>query len=185
MFRMHGRPRTFHLLLFLAFASLGLPFTDNPARLELVETQRVYAPDEPIQVRLTNRGDTPLYLITEVRPGVRTAQGRRLPGLPVYERRRQKFFFRSERWVYAGREGARFRPAVLEPGDSVTFPVNFSPPAKYKVHLRYWRNKDIPDPAAYLKLAVEEVEERLGRKARWTSTPSFRIQPPAGAKAAR
>jgi len=159
-------------------AQLGLPFKSKPARLELVEETRAYAPDQNIPVRLSNRSEEPIYLITEIKSGVRTEQGRRLPGQPVYERRRQKFFFRSERWAYSGVERARFRPAVLEPGDAVVFPVTFSAPAKYKVHLRFWRRKDIQDPEAFLQMNVMEIEERFERKAKWLSTPSFRIRAP-------
>ncbi|MBI4461650.1 MAG: hypothetical protein HY653_01985 [Acidobacteria bacterium] len=160
-----------------------LPFRKNPAKLELVEESRNYAPGENIQVRLTNRSDEPMYIITEVQAGVRTDQGKRLPGQPVYERRKHKFFFRSERWVYAGQRGARFRVASLAPGDSVVFPVSFSPPAKYKVHLRFWRTQDIGDSEQFLKLDVQQIEEQFNRKARWTSTASFRIRKPEADKA--
>lgn len=157
------------------------PFGRNPARLELVEAVRIFAPKETIQVRLTNVGETPLYIITEVHRRVRTAQGRRLPGLPVYERRRQKFFFRSDRWVYRTNERARFRAAALEPGDSITFPVHFSRPSRYKVHLGYWRDKDIGDRKAFLKMDVQEIEKRYNRKVRWISSQSFRIRAPKAA----
>lgn len=169
---------------FLLGALLGL-FSSNPAQLELVEASREYAPDQAIPVRLTNRGLTPLYLIAEVRTGVRTAQGRPLPGLPVYERRRQKFFFRSERWVYTTGQRARFRAAALAPGDSVSFSVSFSRPAKYKVHLSFWRQEDIGDPEAFLQLDVQEIEKRYQRQMRWTSTPSFRIRAPAPSQPAQ
>ena len=57
----------------LLVAAVAWPFTRGPARLELVENSRAYAPDQPIQVRLVNRGDTPIYFLTEVRRrGART-----------------------------------------------------------------------------------------------------------------
>lgn len=147
----------------------------NPAQLELAEGSRVYAPEQAIKVRLTNRDDKPIYFITEVRSGAQTARGSRLPGLPVYERRRQKSFFRSERWVYSTSERARFRAAALAPSDSVTFTVNFSRPDKYKVHVGFWRQEDVGDAEAFLKLDVQQISKRYGGKLRWTSTPSFRV----------
>lgn len=175
-------------LNFLAAFVLGAlvwPAGSNPAQLELVDASRVYAPEQAIQVRLSNRGTTPVYFITEVRSGVRTLKGSRLPGLPVYERRRQKSFFRSERWVYATSERARFRAAALAPDDSVVFTVQFSRPDKYKVHVRYWQQEDIGDAEAFLNLDVQQISKRYGNKLRWTSTPSFRIVAPAPARPAK
>lgn len=156
----------------------GFPFKGSPVRLELVESSRVYAPAQAISVRLANQSDEPIYIITEVQGRVRTVNGKALPGVPVYERRRQKFFFRSERWAYSGVEAARFRPAALPSQDAVLFPVSFSAPAKYKVRLRCWRSRDIGDPGEFLKLNARQIEDRYGRKARWLSTPAFRIRSP-------
>lgn len=170
-----------HLLSALLLTALVWPAGSGPAELELVNARRVYAPAQAIQVRLTNRGTTPVYFMTEVRSGVRTQQGSRLPGLPVYERRRLKWPFRSERWVYATNEHARFRAATLAPNDSVVFTVNFSRPDKYKVHVAYWRQEDIGNAEAFLNLGVQEISKRYGNKLRWTSTPSFRIAAPTPA----
>lgn len=161
------------------------PGGSNPAQLELVEASRVYAPEHTIQVRLSNQGTTPIYFITEVRSGVRTLKENRLPGLPVYERRRQKLFFRAERWVYATSERARFRAAALPPDDSVVFTVNFSRPDNYKVHVGYWRQEDIGDAEAFLNLDIQQISQRYRNKLRWTSTPSFRIAAPAPARPAK
>ena len=174
-----------NFLLALFLSVLAWPAGSSPARLELVDASRVYAPELAIQVRLANRGTTPIYFMTEVRSGVRTLKGNRLPGLPAYERRRQKSFFRAERWVYATSERARFRPAALAPDDSVVFTVNFSRPDKYKVHVGYWRQEDIGDAQAFLNLDVQQISKRYSNKLRWTSTPSFRIAAPAPARPAK
>ncbi len=164
----------------LLVAAFAWPFTRGPARLELVENSRTYAPDQLIQVRLVNRGDTPIYFLTEVRRrGARTAQRRRLPGLPIYERRRRRFFFRVDRWVYATHGRARFRAAALEPGDSVVFRVSFAQPSKFKVHVSYWRTQDIGDANEFLQLGLEQIKQHYRKKMRWTSTPTFRIRSPA------
>ena len=168
----------------LAFV-LGLAATTSAApqgkvelRLELAKPQREFAPDQAIPLRLSNGSSRPLYLIVERRGNLRTERGARFPGVPVHERRKRKFFFRSDRWVYTSSEQARFTGALLEPGDAVRFDTRFSLPASYRIYVRYWWMANEEEEKEFLKLTMQALEDKYGERARWLNTPTFRIKAP-------
>jgi len=156
-------------------------------RLELAKPQREFAPDQTIPLRLSNGSSRPLYLIVERRTNVRTERGRPFPGVPVHERRKRKFFFRSDRWVYTSGEQARFVGALLGPGDAIRFDTRFAHPANYRIYIRYWWMETPEEEKEFLRLEMKALEKKYNRQARWLNTPTFRIKapPPAPAPASK
>lgn len=171
---MSAAPRSGLLLLLLA-ATVAAPAQSGKVELELVEG-RHFAPNQPIGLRLRNGSARPLFLIAERRSGLRTEQGRRFPGVPVHERRKRKFFFRSDRWVYTSTSQARFAGALLQPGDAIKFDTRATLPASYRIHLRYWWVETAEEEKELLRLDMKTLEEKYGQDAHWLSTPAFRIQ---------
>jgi hypothetical protein len=102
----------------------------------------------------------------------------------VHERRKRKFFFRSDRWVYTSSEQARFAGALLEPGDAVRFDTRFSLPASYRIYVRYWWMESDEEKKEFLKLDMKALEDKYGQRARWLNTSTFRIKAPPAAKPA-
>jgi len=167
-------------LLLLLAATSAAPQGKVELRLELAKPQREFAPDQAIPLRLSNGSSRPLYLIVERRANVRTERGRPFPGVPVHERRKPKFFFRSDRWVYTSSEQARFAGALLGPGDAVRFDTRFSLPANYRIYVRYWWMENEEEEKEFLKLTMQALEDKYGERARWLNTPTFRIKAPSG-----
>lgn len=179
-------------LFFSVTLCLLLPAANTPAesgKVELVladtgkQPGRQFLPNQPIPLLLSNDSSLPIFLIVERRSNQRTQKGVRLPGVPVHERRKSKFFFRSDRWVYTSGGEARFVGALLQPGDAVIFESRISLPArKYRIYVRYWPLKNEEDGKEYLQLDVKTVEEKYRRRARWVESPSFGIREPPGIK---
>ena len=171
--------------LSLGLLLLAAQASAQGAKMELLmeEDQRRFAPDQLIHLRLSNGSSRPLFMIVERRAHQRTEKGQRFPGVPVHERRKRKFLFRSDRWVYTSSEQARFAGALLQPGDALRFETRFSRPAGYRIYVRYWWMESAEEEKEFLQLDMKTLEEKYGRRARWLNTPTFRIQAPPAPKA--
>jgi len=165
------------ILLCLALLTSAGRAEEGKVELQLLDPERrEFAPDETIPLRLVNGSAQPLYLVVERHARVRTEKGAAVPGLPVHERRKRKFFFRSDRWIYTSGGEARFTSAVLRPGDALRFQSRISRTGKYRIHLRYWWLETPEEEKEFLKLDVKTLEEKYNRRARWLDTPTFRIK---------
>lgn len=172
-------------LLLLLLVAAGALAQDARVELLVEENQRHFARNQPIRLRLVNGSARPLFLVVERRENARTEKGRRFPGVPVHERRKRKFFFRSDRWVYTSGEQARFAGALLPPGDAVRFEARFSLPANYRIYVRYWWMQTPEEEKEFLRLTMKELEEKYGDRAHWLNTPTFRVDPPVPKTAPR
>lgn len=169
-------------LALLGAAAVGA-VPQGKVELRLEGGARWFAPDQAIPLVLENGSSRPLFLIVERRPNQRTEKGQRFPGVPVHERRKRKFFFRSDRWVYTSSERARFAGALLGPGDAFRFETRFSQPANYRIYIRYWWMQTPEEEKEFLRLDMKALEEKYNRQARWLNTPTFRVQAPPAPKA--
>lgn len=173
---MRFQPR--HLLpLGLLLVAVAAPAQTGRVELALTVSKREFTPDEPVRLQLRNGSSRPLFLIVERLPNVRTEKKERFPGVPVHERRKRKFFFRSDRWVYLTGGQARFAGALLKSGDAISFDTRIPQPANYRIYVRYWWVGTPEQEKELMRLDMKALEEKHADLARWLNTPTFRVKP--------
>lgn len=100
----------------------------------------------------------------------------------MHERRKRKFSFRSDRWVYTSGGQACFAGAVLGPGHALRFDTRIGLLASYRIYVRYWWMGSAEEEKEFLKLDIKALEEKHSQRARWLNTLTLRIKAPPAPK---